>query len=49
MLSKFEEVQIDTTANAEIRTIGANSLYEQLFDTYGQVKTNIGKKVVVRG
>lgn len=46
MLSKFEDVQIDTTA--ETKTITANSLYEQLFDSYGQVKTNIGKKVVVR-
>ena len=47
VLSKMDEIQIDTNT-VERRKVNADSLYELLFDQYGQVKTNIGKKAVVR-
>lgn len=44
----MDEIQIDTSAADERRKVKADNLYEILFDQYGQVKTNIGKKAVVR-
>ena len=48
VLNKMDEIQIDTSATEERRKVNADSLYELLFDQSGQVKTNIGKKVVLR-
>lgn len=48
VLAQMDEIQIDTSATEERRKVKADNLYEILFDQYGQVKTNIGKKAVVR-
>lgn len=48
VLSRMDEIQIDTSATEGRRKLRADNLYELMFDQYGQVKTNIGKKAVVR-
>lgn len=44
----MDEIQIDTSGIEDRRKVRADNLYELMFDQYGQVKTNIGKKAVVR-
>ena len=47
MLTKLEEVQIDTSNVHGNKQLTTDSIHEKLFDEFGQVKTNIGKKAVV--
>jgi hypothetical protein len=55
MIEKFEEVQIDTAeakpedhAADPNRQVKAETLFEMLFDSHGQTKNVLGKKVVIR-
>jgi hypothetical protein len=46
-MEQLQEVKIESTSDS--KRLATDSVYEMLFDTYGQVKTNIGKRAVVRG
>ena len=45
MITKLEQVQIDTSVDK--KHLVTDSLHDKLFDEFGQVKTNLGKKAVV--